>query len=211
MPRRGLEPIQMNGRLRAIYRMSLDPFQSRVVGLLKDRRSRQSFVGGAAVFNETYPRISDDLDSYAEDVDIALIADADLAALIGAGLCIAFRIDHHGFAIEASITDGVSTTLVEWNEADRERFFPVQPHATFGWALHKSDLAIQRLVAAATRRKARDAFDLRLIDGQYMPLAVAALASPAKFPGASPIAMLERARTNAMGIPGEEFDALRRG
>ena len=190
--------------------MSLPPLQRRIVALLKERRSCHSFVGGSAVFNETYPRISDDLDIFAEDRAIAEIAAEDIEALQRGGLRVVSRVDHYGFAIEAEISDGAASTLVEWSEADRERFFPIAPHETFGWALHKSDLAIQKLIAAATRRKARDSFDLALIDARYMPLAIAALAAPAKFPGVSPITLLERARMNAMGLPAADFEAMRR-
>ena len=99
--------------------------------------------------------------------------------------------------------------MLEWSEADQERFFPVQPHATFGWALHPLDLAVQKLIAAATRRQARDVCDLIDIEASGAPLAALALAAPAKFPGVSPAAMLQRARMNAMGLPAEDFDALR--
>lgn len=191
-------------------RMSLDPLQVRIIGLLKHRRSRHSFVGGSSVFNETYPRMSDDLDIYAEDVAIPTIAEADLACLASGGLRISERFDHYGLAIEAIVSDGISKSLIEWSEADRERFFPVQPHATFGWALHKSDLAVQKLIAAATRHKARDSYDLTLIDERYMGLSIAALAAPAKLKGISPIAILERARAIAMGIPTDDFDLIRR-
>lgn len=112
-------------------------------------------------------------------------------------------------SVEATITDGREQTQLEWSEADRARFFKIQPHPTFGWALHNADLAIQKLVAGASRREARDMVDLFLIDGRYMPLAIAAIAAPAKAPGASPIDLLERARKIAMGHPAEDIEALR--
>jgi hypothetical protein len=189
--------------------MTLEPLQRRVAAILKARRTPNSFVGGAAVLNETGPRVSDDLDIYAEDRPIAEIAEADIAALHSEGLKIDWRRDHYGFAIEAQVSDGAASTMLEWSEADQERFFPVQPHATFGWALHPLDLAVQKLLAAATRRQARDVCDLIEIEASGAPLAALALAAPAKFPGVSPEAMLQRARMNAMGLPAEDFDALR--
>ncbi|WP_204349637.1 hypothetical protein, partial [Serratia marcescens] len=51
---------------------------------------------------------------------------------------------------------------------------------------------------------------MMLIDKRYMSLATAAIAAPAKMPGASPIAILERARHIAVGPPIEDFEALRR-
>ena len=189
--------------------MTLEPLQRRVAAILKARRTPNSFVGGAAVLNETRPRVSDDLDIYAEDRPIVEIAEADIAALRSEGLKIEWRRDHYGFAIEAQVSDGAASTMLEWSEADQERFFPVQPHATFGWALHPLDLAVQKLIAAATRRQARDVCDLIEIEASGAPLAALALAAPAKFPGVSPAAMLQRARMNAMGLPAEDFDALR--
>ena len=189
--------------------MTLEPLQRRVAAILKARRTPNSFVGGAAVLNETRPRVSDDLDIYAEDRPIAEIAEADIAALGSEGLKVEWRRDHYGFAIEAQISDGTASTMLEWSEADQERFFPVQPHPTFGWALHPLDLAVQKLVAAATRRQARDVCDLIEIEANGAPLAALALAAPAKFPGVSPAAMLQRARMNAMGLPADDFDALR--
>ncbi len=188
--------------------MSLEPLQKRVAELLKSRRSAASFVGGAAVLNERRPRISDDLDIYAEDRPIGEIAEADLAALEAAGLTVSWRRDHYGFAIEAEISDGRASTLIEWSEADQERFFPVRPHPTFGWALNDVDLAVSKLIAASTRREARDICDLIEIDAG-LSLALLALAAPAKFPGVAPVALLERAKVNAVGLPAENFERLR--
>lgn len=133
--------------------MPLDRLQIRIIRILKDRRSRQSFVGGSSVFNETYPRISNDIDIYAEDVPAGEIAKADADAMTADGLKILSLVHHYGFATDAMVTDGSAVTAIEWNEADRGRFYPIQRHETFGWALHKSDLAIQKLIAAATGTK----------------------------------------------------------
>lgn len=189
--------------------MPLDQLQARIARILRSRRSRQSFAGGSSVFNETFPRSSQDIDIYVEDVEVPVIADADIGALRDAGLKVSNRTDHYGFAVEATISDGREQTQLEWSEADRARFFTIQSHPTFGWALHKADLAIQKLIAGASRREARDMVDLFLIDGRYIPLAIAAIAAPAKAPGASPIDLLERARKIAMGHPAEDIEALR--
>lgn len=189
--------------------MPLDELQKRIARILKSRRSPQSFVGGSSVFNERFPRRSQDIDIYVEDVDVATIANADIDALRKSGLNVTDRVDHYGYAIEATISDGREQTQLEWSEPDRARFFPIQSHPTFGWALHKADLAVQKLIAGASRNQARDMVDLYLIDQNYMPLAIAAIAAPAKMPGASPIEILERARRTAMGHPVADIQALR--
>ena len=189
--------------------MSLEPLQRQIAALLRGRRSPNTFVGGAAVLNERGARVSEDMDIYGEDRPIAQIAADDLAALTADGLEIVWRRDHYGFAIEAEISDGAVSTLLEWSEADHERFFPAQPHPTFGWALHIVDLAVMKVIAAATRRQARDICDLIDLAAQGYDLAAMALAAPAKLPGVSPIALLERARLTAISLPAEDFDSLR--
>ena len=189
--------------------MSLEPLQRRIAALLRARRSPDTFVGRAAVLSDVGARVSEDMDIYAEDRPIAEIAADDLAALAADGLEIVSRRDHYGFAIEAEISDGAGSTLLEWSEADHERFFPAQPHPTFGWALHVVDLAVLKVIAAATRRQARDISDLIDLAGRGYDLAALALAAPAKLPGVSPIAILERDRLTSISLPGEDFDNLR--
>jgi hypothetical protein len=189
--------------------VSLEPLQRRIAALLKVRRSPNAFVGGAAVLNERGARVSEDMDIYAEDRPIAEIAGDDLAAMTADGLVVVWRRDHYGFAIEAEISDGTVSTILEWSEADHERFFPAQPHPTFGWALHVIDLAVLKVIAAATRRQARDIWDLIDLTGRGYDLAALALAAPAKLPGIPPITLLERGRLTAVGLPAEDFDSLR--
>jgi len=166
-------------------------------------------LGFSRIVDETSLQRPDDIDIHVEDMNSADIARADISALRKAGLIVIVNDRYANFATEAIVQDGTARALLEWSEADRSRFFPIQPHPTFGWALHKADLAVQKLVAAASRRKARDMVDMMLIDKQYMPLATAAIAAPAKMPGASPIAILERARQIAVGHPVEDFETLR--
>ena len=193
--------------------MSLEPLQKDIVAVLKSRRSEKSFVGGSSVFNETFPRRSDDIDIYAEDVAIETIAEADTQALRAAGFDVDVDDQFYGFVIEATVArargDSEATKL-EWSEPDRLRFYPISQSETFGWTLHKTDLAVQKLIAAATRRQARDPFDLLLIARRYAPLAAIAFAAPAKLHNVSPIAILERALRNAIGHPIEEYLALKR-
>ena len=189
--------------------MPLDPLQKHIASLLKARRSANSFIGGSSVFNETFPRRSDDIDIYVEDRPIGEIAADDIAALQAAGLEVSSSDQFYGFAVEAVIRSGAEATKLEWTEADRRRFYPIQQSPTFGWTLHKSDLAVQKLVAAASRRAARDAVDVLLLDRFYAPLAALAMAAPAKLEGASPIAILERVLAGAIGQPIEDFKALR--
>lgn len=192
--------------------MPLEPLQQDIAQILKSRRSTKSFVGGSSVFNEHFPRISDDIDIYAEDVEVTKIADLDVQALRDAGLHVLVNNQFYGFVVEAIVTrtpNDLRGTKLEWTEPDRRRFYPIQPNKTFGWTLHKTDLAIQKLIAAASRRKPRDALDIVLLDSKYARLAALAIAAPAKLETASPIAILERALQHAIEHPMDDYRALR--
>ena len=187
--------------------MSLDPLQRRVASILKANRSDTSFVGGSSVFNKTFPRRSDDMDVYVHGT-IGDVAQRDAASLRGHGLVVDLEDAFYGYCVEAVVKDGRSSTKIEWNEAERERFFPVRKDKEFGWTLHRADLAVQKLVAAASRRKARDAVDLALLDTLYAPLAVFAIAAPAKMGDIAPTAILDRALRNAIEHPQRDYENL---
>jgi hypothetical protein len=185
----------------------VEGLQRRVAALLKPNRSRQSFVGDSSVFNATFPLRSEDMDVYAH-LPIADVAARDAATLRGAGLMVDIDDRFYGFSVEALVSDGRDSTKVEWNEADRDRFFPVMEDDTFGWILHRADLAVQKLIAAASRRKPRDAVDVLLIDMLHAPIAVFAIAAPAKLGTVSPTRILDRVLEIANGHPIADYEAL---
>ena len=187
--------------------MPVEGLQRSVAALLKPNRSRESFVGGSSVFNTTFPRRSEDVDVYTH-VPIGDVAARDAATLRGAGLRVEVDDRFYGFSVEAVVSDGRDATKVEWNEADRERFFPVVEDETFGWVLHRADLAVQKLIAAASRRKPRDAVDVLLIDMLHAPVALFAIAAPAKLGTVSPTRILDRVLEIANGHPIADFVAL---
>ena len=187
--------------------MPVEGLQRRVVELLRPNRSKESFVGGSSVFNATFPRRSEDGDIYTH-ATVGHVADRDVATLRGAGLTVEVNDRFHGFSVEATVSDGATVTKLEWNEADKERFFPVKEDPEFGWTLHRADLAVQKLVAAATRRKPRDAVDVALIDAMYAPAALLAIAAPAKLGPVAPMAILDRVLENAIGHPMADYAAL---
>ena len=187
--------------------MPVEGLQRRVAALLKPNRSRQTFVRGSSVFNTGFPRRSEDMDVYAH-VPIGDVAARDAATLRGAGLTVELDDRFYGFSVEAVVSDGRDASRVEWNEADRERFLPVMEDETFGWILHRADLAVQKLIAAASRRKPRDAVDVLLIDRLHAPLAIFAIAAPAKLGSVSPTRVLDRVLEIANGHPMADYEAL---
>lgn len=187
--------------------MPVEGLQRHVATLLKPHHSRHSFVGGSSVFNATFPRRSDDIDIDSH-VPVGELALRDVATLRAAGLSVDVDDRFYGFSVDAAVQDGHDATKLEWNEADRNRFFPVSEDTTFGWALHRADLAVQKVVAASSRRKPRDAVNVILIDPLYTPLALLAIAAPAKLGNISPIAILDRVLEVGVGHPLADYEAL---
>jgi hypothetical protein len=59
-------------------------------------------------------------------------------------------------------------------------FYQPVPDPEFGWRLHFADLAVNKVLAAASRRQPRDFVDLYLVHNFVMPLWHAVWASPGK-------------------------------
>ena len=160
------------------------------------------------MFNASYPRRSADLGVYVEDAGLSEIADGDVAALRSAGFTVKVDSQFYGLVVEAQVSREGQSTLVEWTDSDRERFFPVIEDAVFGWVLDPVDLAVQKLVAAATRRAARDVVDVLLLNLRFASLAALAIAAPAKLAGSSPTSILDRVLRNGIGHPQQDYSLL---
>lgn len=77
------------------------------------------------------------------------------------------------------------------------RFFPAVKDPEFGYVLHIADLAVNKLMAAATRREPRDVVDLVRIHEHYLPLGAIAWAAVVVAPGFTPGGLLAELRRNA--------------
>jgi hypothetical protein len=86
------------------------------------------------------------------------------------------------------------------------RFFPAVKDAEFGYVLHVVDLAVNKLMAAATRREARDIVDLMAIHARHLPLGAIVWAAVDVAPGFTPEGLLAELRRNAR----HEQEAFRR-
>ena len=71
-------------------------------------------------------------------------------------------------------------------------FFTAVPDEVFGWRLHMADIAVNKVLAAASRREARDFVDLAMIHEHVMPLWLAIWAAPGKDSAFSPLSLVER-------------------
>lgn len=78
-----------------------------------------------------------------------------------------------------------------------------------GARLHQADLAVNKVLAAAGRSKARDIADLVAIGRDYCPLGPLVLAAAGKPPNFSPRRTIDEIRRHALSIPAEEFAAVK--
>jgi hypothetical protein len=79
----------------------------------------------------------------------------------------------------------------------------------WGARLHQADTAINKVLAAAGRSKARDIADLVAIGRDYCPLGPLVLAAAGKPPNFSPRRTIDEIRRHALSIPADEFAAVR--
>jgi len=97
----------------------------------------------------------------------------------------------------AVVSDGASSTRLDWAVDSDYRFYPTQRDKRFGYALHPVDLATNKLLAAEGRNEVRDAIDLMMIGDRILPLGANAWASAAKSPGITPHGLIAGFRARA--------------
>lgn len=189
--------------------MALSNLQSDILRLLAKNRSESSYLAGGLMLNKNWERRSDDIDIFHDtDEEVTESAKADLAVLDVAG----FK-THRDFIIygcvDATISRDSESTIIQWFAETRLRFFPLVRDEQWGARLHQADLAINKVLAAAGRSKARDIADLVAIGRDYCPLGPLVLAAAGKPPNFSPRRTIDEIRRHALSIPAEEFAAVR--
>ena len=179
--------------------MPLTGFQKGVLHILAARRSPESHVAGGLVLNRApdSPRYSKDVDIFHDSMESVVVsADAD-AALLG----------QHGFNVRwdlrtpmlqrATIERGGEALRLDWCYDSAFRFFPIQPDAEFGYALHPADVAVNKRLAMAGRTEVRDCIDLLHLHRTYLTVGALCWGASGKDPGLTPWLMLDLAKRNA--------------
>ena len=161
------------------------------------------------MLNKNWQRRSDDIDIFHDtDEEVTGAAKADLAILDAAG----FR-THKEFltygSVEATISDGHAETIIQWFSETKRRFFPLVKDEEWGTRLHQADLAVNKVLAASGRSKARDIADLIAIARNYCPLGPLIVAAAGKPPNFSPRRTIDEIRRHALSIPAEEYLAVK--
>lgn len=187
----------------------LTAIQSHVAKLLAANRRQGNYFAGGAVLNQRTWRLSDDLDIFTNaDEEIPDIVKADLASLDAAGFDVRIDLEVYGCA-EATVRNGPDETLIQWMSETKDRFYPLQDDPDWGLRLHMTDLAVNKVLAASTRRKSRDLVDLVLIAENYCELGPLFMAASIKIGNMSPLALLERARQHLVSTPVDDLDTTR--
>ncbi|MDX2223062.1 MAG: hypothetical protein SFV21_09955 [Rhodospirillaceae bacterium] len=189
--------------------MTLTALQRRVLQAIASNRDTSSYVAGGAALNRTRLRVSDDLDIFIDPgASLAEIAERDIAAIRSAGLDVTDFANHYGLIAEATVSDGHAQTQIQWQDETRRRFLPVVSDQEFGVRLSDADLAINKVLAAAFRRAARDFVDLVAIQRDYAPLGPLVWAACAKTE-LGPVALIDRIRQNARSLSDQEYATVR--
>ncbi len=161
------------------------------------------------MLNKNWHRRSDDIDIFHDtDEEVTGTAKADLATLKSASYKAETDFITYG-AVEATVSDGSSSTIIQWAADTKRRFFPLVKDEEWGSRLHQADLAVNKVLAAAGRSKARDIADLVAIGANYCPLGPLILAAAGKPPNFSPRRTIDEIRRHAFSIPAEEFTAVK--
>lgn len=188
--------------------MPLTAIQRAVLAVIAANRSPESYIAGGAALNRNYPRLSDDLDVFNDQVEsLSATAEKDIAALKIAGFAIESS-HHYGMMFEAVASRAGTQTNIQWMHESRRRFFPVLRDAEFGARLEDADLAINKVICAANRREARDMIDLVTIAASYCPLGPLIWAATAKC-AMGPGQIIAAIRRNASEVTEDQIATVR--
>lgn len=190
-------------------KMALTQLQSDILRCLAKNRSEKSYLAGGLVLNKNWQRRSDDIDIFHDtDEEVTAVAKADLSVLKAAGYRTHLDVLIYG-CVEATVSDKHSETIIQWMSETKRRFFPLVKDEEWGARLHQADLAVNKVIAASARSKARDIADLVAIASNYCPLGPLVLAAAGKPPNFSPQRTIDEIRRHAVSIPAEDFLAVK--
>ena len=191
--------------------MALTQFQRDVLSVIAERRRAlgEAYVAGGVALNELLAasRRSRDVDLF-HDTAAALIAswDGDRRALLGRGFLVDVVRERPTF-VEAVVSRGEGSVVLEWSQDSAYRFFPLLEHPTLGLTLHPVDLATNKVLALVGRREPRDFVDVLECHESLQPFGYLAWAAAGKDPGFSPSAIVEEA-ARAARYSQAELDTL---
>lgn len=189
--------------------MALTEVQRDIVRCIATNRSETSYMAGGLVLNRDWPRQSDDVDIFHDtDEEIGAAAGADIGTLENAGYHVTLDVEIYG-CVEATVAKAGQSTLIQWISESRTRFFPLVRDAEWGARLHQADLAVNKVIAASTRTKARDFVDLATITEKMCPLGPLVMAAAGKPPHFSPQKIIDEIRRRGLSVSSEHYDTVK--
>jgi len=189
--------------------MALTQIQKEILASIAGNRSDSSYIAGGLVLNMDWPRMSDDIDIFHDtDEEIGTTAGADIAKLKADGFNVSIEVNIYG-CVEATVMRGSESTLVQWMSETRTRFFPLVRDDEWGARLHRADLAVNKVIAASSRTKARDYVDLLMIENHMCPLGPVIMAAAGKPPYFSPLRIIDEIRRRALSVTNDGYTTVR--
>jgi len=181
--------------------MALTASQRAICRVIARQRleSGESYVAGGVALNTLTgsARISRDIDLFHDTTEaVAFSWDADRKLLEAQGYQIRVQRERVAF-VEAAVSRGGETVLMQWAADSAFRFFPLIEHEDFGLTLHPFDLATNKVLALVGRLEVRDWVDVISCHARIQRLGYLAWAASGKDPGFSPAAILEEAGRSA--------------
>ena len=174
--------------------MPLSKIQTDVLRLLASHRDQESYEAGVASLNRSAPRYSGDIDVFHDREErVATAALDDVKSLEAAGYHVAW-LRQLPLIYTAKVKLGNESTRLDWVADSDFRFFPTMPDETLGYILHPADLAMNKVMASASRREVRDLVDLVTIHETILPLSAVICAAVEKSPGFTPEGLIAEIR-----------------
>jgi hypothetical protein len=187
----------------------LSELQKQVLAVLGKLRDDTSYVAGGSALNVNRPRISDDIDIFHDaEREVVATAQRDVIALREAKFSVSEVLMQYGLA-EVVVKRGTEETTIQWMGETVLRFFPLQRDPIFGYRLHEADLAVNKAIASASRRKVRDIVDLVAIGESYLKLGPLVWAAADSKTPMSPKRMIEEIIHNAATHSAKEYGSVR--
>jgi hypothetical protein len=189
--------------------MALTDLQKRIMRRLAANRTEASYLAGGLILNRDWPRRSDDIDIFHDaDEEVSRAATKDIADLEASGFRVQIDVKAFG-TFEATISDESSSTVIQWMSDTKIRFFPLVKDDQWGLRLHQADLAVNKVLAAASRRKSRDFADLVAITTHMCPLGPLIMAAAGKPPNYSPQKIVDQIRWHAQSVSDAEYQSVK--
>ncbi len=188
--------------------MALTDIQKEILSRIAANRSNSSYFAGGLVLNKDWPRQSDVDIFHDTDEEIGQSARQDIAVLEAAGFRIVVDIEVYGIT-EVTVSGARELTIIQWMSETRSRFFPLVRDGDWGARLNVCDLAVNKMIAASTRSKARDFVDLAMISERLSPLGPLAMATAGKAPHFSPQRTIDEIRRRGLSMPDDELRAVK--